>query len=134
MFEKVKLALAVLSGSTVTPASQPSGIDPIEITVNGLDQAKQNAIWLTKGLDRTKTTAVRLIDCTSDHLNNILRNKPNLSMSYHRVISSILESRGDLQKFNSGAPALGSNADQTNDTHGNTFGQNHSPSITGDFN
>lgn len=70
--------------------------DLIEIRVNGLDAAKQHAVWLTKGTDRTqRATCVRLADCTSDHLKAIVANKPGLSADYHRVIESILEDRGD---------------------------------------
>ena len=53
-------------------------------------------MWLTKGRDRTQpATAVRLVDCTSDHLKNIVLNKPDLSDDYLRVIESILEDRGE---------------------------------------
>jgi hypothetical protein len=70
--------------------------DLITIKVNGIDQAKQYAVWLTKGQDRTQpATAVRLVDCTSDHLKNIVLNKPDLSADYLRVIESILEDRGE---------------------------------------
>jgi hypothetical protein len=68
----------------------------LTIKVAGLDQAKQYAVWLTKGKDRTQpATAVRLVDCTSDHLKNIVLNKPDLSDDYLRVIESILEDRGE---------------------------------------
>ena len=71
-------------------------VDLVTIKVNGLDEAKQNAVWLTKGKDRTQpATAVRLADCTSDHLKNILINKPDLSDDYRRVIESLLEDRGE---------------------------------------
>jgi hypothetical protein len=111
MFERIRAAVtasyAVLSAppsTAIVPAvqsdaapDQPSGrADLIEIKVNGLDSAKQYAVWLTKGLDRTQSaTAVRLLDCTSDHLKNIVANKPNLSADYLRVIESILEDRGE---------------------------------------
>jgi hypothetical protein len=84
-------ALVVSPGTPVSPRA-----DLIEIKVNGLDQAKQNAVWLTKGLDRSQpAVAVRLTDCTSDHLKNIVVNKPNLSPDYRRVIEAILEERGE---------------------------------------
>ena len=70
--------------------------DLITIKVNGIAEAKANAVWLTKGQDRTQpATAVRLVDCTSDHLKNIVANKPDLSADYLRVIESILEDRGE---------------------------------------
>jgi hypothetical protein len=102
MFEKIRQAIAVFSApsTSIVPAVQsdaPSGrADLVEVKVNGLDQAKQVAVWLTKGLDRTQpASAVRLVDCTSDHLKNIVANKPNLSPDYLRVIDSILADRGD---------------------------------------
>src|SRR5277367_5121598 len=70
--------------------------DLITIKVNGITEAKANAVWLTKGQDRMQpATAVRLVDCTSDHLKNIVANKPDLSADYLRVIESILEDRGE---------------------------------------
>ena len=105
-----KAAVKVLTaGTTPAPASTStpslalqtlptvlSGPDLIEIKVDGLDQAKANATWLTKGIDRRQpTTAVKLVDCTTDHLKNIVANKPNLSADYRRVIESILEDRGE---------------------------------------
>jgi hypothetical protein len=85
------LDAAVASLSTGTGRA-----DLVTIKVNGLDQAKQNAVWLTKGQDRTQpATAVRLVDCTSDHLKNIVLHKPDLSSDYLRIIESILEDRGE---------------------------------------
>lgn len=122
MFEKIRQAVAVLSsGRSGAAATAPTKIvtadplvpvpspdplvlqvrpatraDLIEIKVDGLDAAKQNAVWLTKGVDRSQpATAVRLVDCTSDHLKNIVVNKPGLSPDYRRVIESILEDRGE---------------------------------------
>jgi hypothetical protein len=108
MFNKF---IALFSGSTPTPAAvtttgsaaaavapatvQGTRADLIEIRVNGIDDAKANAVWLTKGLDRGPATAVRLVDLTSDHLKNIVQNKPNLSPDYLRVITAILEDRGE---------------------------------------
>ena len=106
MFDKIR---ALLSGSTTAAAATaPATVvgtraDLIEIKVNGLDAAKQNAVWLTKGLDRTTATCVRLMDCTSDHLKNIVTNKPDLSADYLRVIEAILEDRGET------LPDVGSN-------------------------
>jgi hypothetical protein len=104
-------------GAAVAPATSPvalvpttdtldAAVAPVGFTSNraelfnikvvGLDDAKKYAVWLTKGLDRTQpATAVRLVDCTSDHLKNIVLNKPNLSPDYLRVIESILEDRGE---------------------------------------
>lgn len=104
-----KAAVKVLTTGTPAPASTstPSlalttlptvtgAPDLIEIKVDGLAQAKANATWLTKGIDRRQpTTAVLLVDCTTDHLKNIVANKPNLSADYRRVIESILEDRGE---------------------------------------
>jgi hypothetical protein len=71
-------------------------VELFTIKVAGLDDAKNLAVWLTKGQDRTQpATAVRLVDCTSDHLKNIVLNKPDLSEDYLRVIESILEDRGE---------------------------------------
>ena len=121
MLDRVQAALAVLTGKqtpattpttpvvdvTATPvstgaaAAAPAPATPatpqlITISVNGIEQAKQYAVWLTKGKDRTQpTTAVLLKDCTSDHLKNIVANKPNLSADYRAIIESILEDRGD---------------------------------------
>jgi hypothetical protein len=76
-------------------------VDLVTIKVNGMTEAKANAVWLTKGKDRTQpATAVRLVDCTSDHLKNILINKPDLSDDYRRVIESILEDRGEILPSN----------------------------------
>jgi hypothetical protein len=84
------------SGSAAAAAPAPVTPELITISVNGIEQAKQYAVWLTKGKDRTQpTTAVRLVDCTSDHLKNIVANKPNLSADYRRIIESILEDRGE---------------------------------------
>lgn len=104
-------------GTAATPAPSPAALVPttdtldaalapvgftsnrvelLTIKVAGLDQAKQYAVWLTKGKDRTQpATAVRLVDCTSEHLKNIVLNKPDLSGDYLRVIESILEDRGE---------------------------------------
>jgi hypothetical protein len=100
MFDRIKQALNVLtSGSAAgtAPATiRGTRADLLEIKVNGLDAAKQNAVWLTKGRDGTQpATAVRLVDCTSDHLRNIVENKPDLTADYLRVIESILADRGD---------------------------------------
>jgi hypothetical protein len=108
MFDSIR---KLLSGSSTTPSTTLStttsaaavapatvqGVraDLIEIKVNGIDDAKEYAVWLTKGLDRGPATAVRLIDLTSDHLKNIVQNKPNLSPDYLRVITAILEDRGE---------------------------------------
>jgi hypothetical protein len=90
-------ALAPAPSTLDLAVSQPSSrADLIEIRVNGLDEAKKNAVWLTKGQDRTQpATAVKLVDCTTDHLKNIVTNKPNLSADYRRVIEAILEDRGE---------------------------------------
>ena len=75
--------------------SDPQRPDLIEVTVDGLDEAKDTAVWLTKGVYRTQpATAVLLKDCTDDHLTNILLNKPNLSADYRRVIEALLTDRG----------------------------------------
>lgn len=101
MFDRIRQAVALLTApasATGTALATIPGTraDLIEIKVNGLAAAKQNAVWLTKGLDRTQpATAVLLTDCTSDHLKNIVANKPNLSPDYRRVIESILEDRGE---------------------------------------
>jgi len=94
-------AVAVISTDTLDAAvaamTSPSNrADLITIKVNGIAEAKANAVWLTKGQDRTQpATAVRLVDCTSDHLKNIVLNKPDLSEDYLRVIEAILEDRGE---------------------------------------
>ena len=106
--DTLSLALASMGGTAVAPAVDTSSFaDPIEIrtfdhqglsiiTVDGLDAAKAQAQWLTKGKDRTQSaTAVLLKDCTTDHLINIVANKPNLSADYHRIIESILEDRNE---------------------------------------
>jgi hypothetical protein len=86
---------------TLDAALAPAGFtstrtELLTIKVAGLDQAKQYAVWLTKGKDRSQpATAVRLADCTTDHLKNIVLNKPDLSDDYLRVIESILEDRGE---------------------------------------
>jgi len=92
-----QVSVVLATPTPATPVDQSSTrADLIEIKVNGLDQAKQNAVWLTKGLDRSQpAVAVRLTDCTSDHLKNIVANKPNLSPDYLRVIEAILEERGE---------------------------------------
>jgi hypothetical protein len=119
MFEKIRQAINSLTTTAPTTAIVPAVTDTpvvrntdtldaavaavtsgradlVTIKVNGLDQAKQNAVWLTKGQDRTQpATAVRLVDCTSDHLKNIVLNKPDLTPDYLRVIESILEDRGE---------------------------------------
>src|ERR1700676_1127724 len=119
MFEKIRQAINSLTTAAPTTAIVPAVTDTpvvrntdtldaavaavtsgradlVTIKVNGLDQAKQNAVWLTKGQDRTQpATAVRLVDCTSDHLKNIVLNKPDLTEDYLRVIESILEDRGE---------------------------------------
>jgi hypothetical protein len=80
-----------------------SHADLIEIRVNGMDEAKKYAVWLTKGQDRTQpATPVLLADCTSDHLKNIVANKPSLSADYRRIIESILEDRGETLPDDSG--------------------------------
>ena len=84
------------SAAAAAPATVPGvRADLIEIKVNGLAAAKASAVWLTKGLDRGPATCVLLTDCTSDHLKNIVQNKPDLSDDYRRVIESILEDRGE---------------------------------------
>ena len=106
--DTLSLALSSLGGTAVAPAVDTSTFaDPIEIrtfdqnglnviTVDGLAAAKAQAQWLTKGKDRTQSaTAVLLKDCTSDHLINIVANKPNLSADYHRIIVSVLEDRNE---------------------------------------
>lgn len=86
---------------TLDAALAPAGftsnrVELLTIKVAGLDDAKEYAVWLTKGRDRSQpATAVRLIDCTSDHLKNIVLNKPDLSGDYLRIIESILEDRGE---------------------------------------
>lgn len=106
MFDNVRKLVAgtlhqasiVLSPAPVSvPPSQPGvRADLVEIRVDGIAQAKEHAVWLTKGIDHGQPVAVvRLIDCTSDHLKNIVLNKPNLSPDYRRVIDSILEDRGE---------------------------------------
>jgi hypothetical protein len=118
MFDKIRQAINSLTVATPAPTT-PAAVAPtapavpdtldaaiagpstgradlITIKVNGIDQAKQNAVWLTKGQDRTQpATAVRLVDCTSDHLKAIVLNKPDLSADYLRVIEAILEDRGE---------------------------------------
>lgn len=106
-FERLKQLVADIKSLTAPDTAAPTAIsvdaapapvraDLIEIKVNGLDQAKQSAVWLTKGLDRSQpAVAVRLTDCTSDHLKNIVATKPNLSPDYLRVIVAILEERGE---------------------------------------
>lgn len=109
MLDRLRAALDafLLPHPGIQQATEPAGLparsdvagaipDLIEIRVNGLDAAKQHAVWLTKGTDRTqRTSCVRLSDCTSDHLKAIVANKPGLSADYRRVIESILEDRGD---------------------------------------
>ena len=99
MFDRLRLAFSVLSSGSAAaaaPATIPgTRADLLEIRVNGLDAAKQNAVWLTKGLDRGPATCVRLVDCTTDHLKNIVLNKPDLTPDYLRIIESILEDRGE---------------------------------------
>ena len=51
---------------------------------------------LTKGKDRGPAVAVRLADCTTEHLEAILANKSNLSADYRRVILSLLEDRASV--------------------------------------
>jgi hypothetical protein len=93
--QQVSVVLSPTPAVVVVPG-QNTRADLIEIKVNGIDDAKEQAVWLTKGLDRSQpATAVRLIDCTSDHLKNIVMNKPNLSADYRHVIEAILEDRGD---------------------------------------
>ena len=68
--------------------------DLIDTTVNSLEAAKDAAVWLTKGSTGNQpAVAVLLKDCTSDHLQNILDNKPNLSADYRRVIHALLKDR-----------------------------------------
>ena len=106
--DTLSLALSSLGGTAVAPAVDTATMaDPIEIrtfdhqglsiiNVDGLDAAKAQAQWLTKGKDRTQpATAVLLKDCTTDHLINIVANKPNLSADYHRIIEAILEDRNE---------------------------------------
>ena len=89
-----KLQKASLVLSTSTPKLGQE--DLIEIKVNGMDEAKKNAVWLTKGLDRSQPAfVIHLVQCTSTHLKNIVLNKPNLSSDYRRIIELILEDRGD---------------------------------------
>jgi hypothetical protein len=91
-----QVSVVLAPTQVVTMPGQSTRADLIEIKVNGIDDAKEQAVWLTKGLDRSQpATAVRLIDCTSDHLKNIVANKPNLSPDYRRVIEAILEDRGE---------------------------------------
>jgi len=98
-------ALATTSGAAATAPATIPGVraDLIEVKVNGIAAAKANAVWLTKGLDRGPATCVLLVDLTSDHLKNIVQNKPDLSADYLRVIESILEDRGEA------LPDVGSN-------------------------
>lgn len=81
---------------TVDPNSpNPQRPDLIDITVDGLDEAKETATWLTKGeFHNEPAHTVLLKDCTDAHLSNILLNKPNLSADYRRVIESMLQDRG----------------------------------------
>lgn len=68
----------------------------VDSTVNGLDAAKAVATWMSKGKDRTQPVTFMLLkDCTTDHLKNIILNKPNLSADYKRVIESLLTDRGE---------------------------------------
>jgi len=110
------------SGSSAAAAPaivQPVRADLIEVKVNGMAAAKANAVWLTKGLDRTQpATAVLLVDCTSDHLQNILANKPNLSDDYRRVITSILEDRGIVVDLDTDDDNDAPDADDTSDLTG----------------
>lgn len=105
--DTLSLALSSMGGTAVAPADTASMADPIEIrtfdhqglsiiNVDGLDAAKAQAQWLTKGKDRTQpATSMLLKDCTTDHLINIVANKPNLSADYLRIIESILEDRNE---------------------------------------
>src|SRR5271168_2644940 len=104
MFEKIRALLSGTSNTAITTSTSAApapatvqGVraDLIEIKVNGIDAAKANAVWLTKGLDRSAATCVLLVDCTTDHLKNIVLNKPDLSADYLRVIEAILEDRGE---------------------------------------
>jgi hypothetical protein len=104
MFDKIRASLGsnstaiTTTGSAAAPASATiPGVraDLIEIKVNGIDAAKAAAVWLTKGLDRGPATCVLLTDCTTDHLKNIVVNKPDLSADYLRVIEAILADRGE---------------------------------------
>ena len=78
----------------------------IDTTVNSLAEAKDVAVWLTKGKDHTQPAAAMLLkDCTTDHLKNIILNKPNLSADYKRVIESLLTDRGETLPVVSPTPA-----------------------------
>jgi hypothetical protein len=88
----------------------PQRPDLIETTVNSLEAAKAAAVWLTKGSTGNQpATAVLLKDCTSDHLKNILINKPNLSMDYYCVIEALLKDRGEALPL-PGSPLVPSSA------------------------
>lgn len=69
-------------------ASRPELVDA---TVYSLAQAKQSAVWLTKGIDRDQPAVpVLLKDCTPDHLRAILATKQNLSADYRSIIEALL--------------------------------------------
>lgn len=63
-----------------------------EICVVDLEIAKKNAIWCANS-NGDNNNFVRLIDCSTDHLNNILLNVKHLEADYRVIIKSILADR-----------------------------------------
>lgn len=67
----------------------------IEIAVSSFEQAKRLAEWGTYGKNGNEPLRwVRLIDCSTEHLENILRTQPQIrGHIYQRIIKSILNDR-----------------------------------------
>ena len=59
-----------------------------------LKVAKNKLFWGTYGIPAEKPVRwIRLIDCPTDHLFDILKTQPQLPLSYRTVIKSILDDR-----------------------------------------
>lgn len=65
------------------------------IAVAGLEAAKKTAEWGTCGKDGFHPLVyVRLIDCSTEHLQAILRTQHHISDDYRMIILGILSGRG----------------------------------------
>lgn len=72
-----------------------SGISPKD----DFDTIKGKLKWMTRGKTGTEKKWVKLIDCDTDHLENIIYNVPKLYPITKRVILSILHDRWKKEKL-----------------------------------
>jgi len=79
----------------ISPTKNPAQHGVFNINMKGMGYAIYHAVWGTCGPDgKDELNYVRLIDCSTDHLKNILKySSASITPDYHTIIYEILNSR-----------------------------------------